>query len=82
MSADMDAGPGDVPHVMMPERTLVMDLDRHQLLWIDGVLALPLGARVELAVPRVDGVVEGVRLWDTRHGETPTLVLDVRLEAP
>jgi hypothetical protein len=30
----------------------------------------------------MDAVVEGVRLWDTRRGKTPTLVLDVRLEAP
>ena len=82
MSADMDAERGDVPQVMMPEQTLVMDKDRHQLLLVDGVLLLPLGARIELAEPRMDAVVEGVRLWDTRRGRTPTLVLDVRLEAP
>ena len=78
----MDAERGDVPQVMMPEQTLVMDKDRHQLLLVDGVLLLPLGARIELAEPRMDAVVEGVRLWDTRRGRTPTLVLDVRLEAP
>jgi hypothetical protein len=82
MSADMDAVRGDVPQVMMPEQTLVMDKDRRQLLLVEGVLALPLGARIELAEPRMDAVVEGVRLWDTRRGGTPTLVLDVRLETP
>jgi hypothetical protein len=83
MSADdVFAGSRDVPNVAMPEQTLVMGLDRRQLLWIDGVLLLPLGARIELAEPRMDAVVEGVRLWDTRRGKTPTLVLDVRLVAP
>ena len=75
-------GSGDIPAVKMPEQTLVMDQDRHQLLLIEGVLALPLGARIELADPRMDAVVEGVRLWDTRDRRTPTLVLDVRLEKP
>ena len=59
-----------------------MDEDRHQLLWINGVLPLPEGARIELAEPRMDAVVMGVRLWAARPGMTPTLVLDVRLEAP
>jgi hypothetical protein len=82
MSADLDAERGDVPQVMMPEQTLVMDKERRQLLVVEGVLSLPLGARIELAEPQVDAVVEAVRLWDTRRGGTPTLVLDVRLETP
>jgi len=80
MSADdVDAGPRDVPHTGMPDRTLVMEDGGRQLLWIDGVLPLPEGARIELAAPRADGVVTRVRLAAARPGVTPVLVLDVRL---
>ena len=51
------------------------------MLWVDGVLPLPVGARIELAKPRkADGVVTGIRLVAAAPGMTPTLVLDVRLE--
>jgi hypothetical protein len=81
MSADdEDVEPWDTPMVMMPDRTLVKEDGGHQLLWINGVLPLPVGARIELADPRADGVVTRVRLVAARPGVRPDLVLDVRLE--
>lgn len=76
----MGAGPREVPWARMPEQTLVVEVGGGQLLWIDGVLALPVGARIELGEPRADGVVERVRLVAARPGLVPMLVLDVRLE--
>ncbi len=81
MSADdVDAGLPDPPRTGMPHRTLVKEDGGPQLLWIDGVLPLPVGARIELAEPRADGVVTRVRLAAARPGMTPTLVLDVKLD--
>ena len=81
MSADdVDAGGPDVPSVGMPERTLVKEDGGPQLLWIDGVLPLPVGARIELVKPRADGVVMQVRLVAAGPGLKPDLVLDVRLD--
>jgi hypothetical protein len=78
---DMDRHRG-VQHTVMPEQTLVMDGAGRQLLWIDGVLPLPEGSRIELMEPRADGVVERVRLWGAAQGVVPLLVLVVRLETP
>jgi hypothetical protein len=64
----------------MPDRTLVREDGGRLLLRIDGVLSLPVGARIELAEPRADGVVTRVRLAAARPGMTPTLVLDVKLD--
>jgi hypothetical protein len=77
---DMGPEPREVPWMQMPEQTLVMEVGGGQLLWINGVLPLPAGARIELREPRVEGVVERVRLAAARAGLMPTLVLDVRLE--
>ncbi len=76
----VDAGGGKAPRSAMPKRTLVTENDGEgQLLWIDGVLPLPVGARIELGKPRKDAVVTGVRLVAT-GSSAPDLVLDVRLE--
>ncbi len=81
MSAtDEDARVWEAAPAAMPKRTLVMEPGgAGQLLWIDGVLPLPVGARIELAKPRKDAVVTGVRLVAT-GASVPDLVLDVRLE--
>lgn len=74
------AGGSEASRSAMPRRTLVADDgDEGQLLWIDGVLPLPVGARIELVKPRRDAVVTGVRLVAT-GASVPDLVLDVRLE--
>ena len=82
MSAiDEDSAPWETPHVEMPTETLVRDSKGGQLLWIDGVLLLPVGTRIELAQPRpADAVVTGVRLVAVTPGVAPSLVLDVLLE--
>jgi hypothetical protein len=81
MSAvDADMEPREAPHIVMPGRTLVRDQEGRQVLWIDGVLPLPAGARIELTEPRADGVVTQVRLVAAGPHFTPDVVLDVRLE--
>jgi hypothetical protein len=76
----VDPSGGEAPRSAMPKRTLVTEVDGvGQLLWIEGVLPLPVGARIELVKPRRDAVVTGVRLVAT-GASVPDLVLDVRLE--
>jgi len=84
-----DAEPSGTPHIPMPAQTLVMDAGRgRQLLWIDGCMPLPVGARIQLGKhgdpePPSDAVVTGIRLWGAAPpGESATLVLDVMLIAP
>jgi hypothetical protein len=81
-----DDEPPEVPHAPAPAQTLIMDAgSQRQLLWIDGLVPLPVGARVELNRPHravaVDGVVTSVRLWGAEGGSS-TLVLDVMLIEP
>ena len=41
-------GPPEIPHVPLPGRTLVIEAESHrQLLSFDGLLNLPVGARIE-----------------------------------
>ena len=79
MSADDgNVGAIEAPHAVMPERTLLTDDGgMGQLLWIDGVLPLPVGTRIVLGRPWKDAVVSGVRLVLTEPN-TLDLVLDVR----
>lgn len=74
--------PREVPHAQMPPRTLVVDEIGSQLLWIDGALTLPPGSRIELAEPKADGIVTGVRLSGAWVGGRPLLVLTVRITEP
>lgn len=59
-----------------------------QLLWIEGYMPLPVGARVQLgshedvANPLSDGVVTGIRVWGAAPPGNGTLVLEVMLVAP
>lgn len=82
--------PVPVPRISLPAQTLIRDAGSgRQLLWIDGYMPLPVGARVQLgrqrdaAPPPSDGVVTGVRVWGAAPpGSTATLVLEVMLVAP
>lgn len=77
---DDNGGPIPVPHIPAPAQTLVMEtISKRQLLWIDGLVMLPVGARIELAEPRADGLVTSVRLWGAGPEGSPVLVLDVSL---
>jgi hypothetical protein len=76
MSSDDDA-PVEVPRIPMPAQTLIMDAGtRRDLLWVDGYMPLPVGARVQLggqgdtSPPPADGVVTGVRVWGTAAGSS------------
>ena len=86
----------DVPHVPLPVETLLI-ADGVQLLWIDGLMPLPIGTRINLdnipghpQVPldpeqfpngRADAIVIGINLWGTQ-GAGRTLVLNVELVEP
>jgi hypothetical protein len=74
--------PREIPLAQMPPRTLVVDEIGGQLLWIDGVLMLPPGSRIELAEPKADGIVTAVRLSGAWAGGSPLLVLTVRITEP
>lgn len=81
----------------MPRETLVMEEDDTQLLWIDGLLPLPIGTVINLdnisghpQVPldserfpngHADAVVTELHLWGTQ-GDERVLVLKVKLLAP
>ncbi len=92
-----DIGP---PEISPPTRTLVLGVDGNQqtqLLWIEGLLPLPIGSVINLdnipgapVVPldeerfpngRADAEVIGVRLWGALS-ESRILVLEVRLCDP
>jgi hypothetical protein len=82
--------PAPVPQIPMPARTLIIDVGSgQQLLWIDGYMPLPVGARVQLGgqsdtdPPPSDGEVTGIRVWGAGpSGTAATLVLEVMLVAP
>lgn len=86
------------PHIPLPTQTLVQEQGTDdQLLWIDGLLPLPIGSRINLdnlsdhpQVPldverfprgRADAVVVNVRLWGTQS-PARCLVLEVELTDP
>lgn len=74
--------PRDAPRTQMPPWTLVVDEAGGELLWVEGVLPLPRGSRIELGDPRADGIVTGVRLSGAWAGGSPLLVLTVRITEP
>ena len=90
--------PIDPPHLPLPTETLVQEAGSDdQLLWLDGLLPLPMGSRINLDnvgdLPRVpldperfpsgraDAVVVGVRVWGTQSPGR-VLVLEVELNEP
>ena len=88
----------NAPHIPLPTQTVVTEPDgAGHLLWFEGLLPLPVGARINLdnvdGLPQVpldperfpsghaDAVVRGVKVWGTQ-GAGRCLVLEVELEAP
>jgi len=69
----------EVPRIAMPNVTLIMEAgSQRQLLWIDGYMPLPVGARVQLGKfadrePPSDAIVTGIRLWGLCHQVTAPL---------
>ena len=94
MSLTDEPGP---PEVGMPNRTLVQERGGRYLLSFEGLLILPIGARINIdnlpGLPQVqldaerferghaDAEVVGVRVWGTQ-GADPVLVLEVELRGP
>jgi hypothetical protein len=93
----MSDEPVDPPRIPLPTETLVQEkATQQQLLWIDGLLPLPIGSRINLGqlgqrlVPidparfpsgMADAVVVNVRLWGP-HSPARCLVLEVELTEP
>jgi hypothetical protein len=63
----------------VPAQTVLIAGDGSVVLWIDGILLLPVGAVIELAGRGATAVVTQVRLQGAAPGVTPLLVLDVNV---
>jgi hypothetical protein len=60
-----------VPTVKLGE-TIVFDSKRqHQVMFLEGIVVLPVGSTVQLGNPNVDAIVVGIRLW----GSNPASVI-------
>ncbi|MDQ2726564.1 MAG: hypothetical protein M3Y91_01565 [Actinomycetota bacterium] len=88
----------DLPRFPLPTGTLVRVGEDHPLFWFDGLLPLPIGARIHLdnasgVAPRpslpaefsevgADAVVVGVTITRLQEGEARFLALEVELHEP
>jgi len=83
---DDDEEPRRPPRAGLPSLTKILDAGTgRELLEIDGMLPLPVGARIELGSamdpPAQDAIVTRVRLWGAAS-RSSTLVLEVMLRPP
>jgi hypothetical protein len=70
------------PRLPLDGRTLIMDaVTQHQVMWIDGVVSLPVGAVIQLGPPNVDAPVVAVRLQAGKNTRSALLVLEVEVPA-
>lgn len=74
-------GDAPTPRYALVRETLVYDVkNSRQLMWIDGVLPLPVGAEIELVNPNVSATVVRVRLLAAPTPSDPVrLCLDVEV---
>jgi hypothetical protein len=84
-----DASEPTLPWARVPDQTIIYDMDGgRELLRMRGLVALPIGAVIQLGVagdpnnPPWDGIVRTVRLWGAVPGGRPLLRLDVELAPP
>jgi len=91
----MDSRPTETPEFPLPKRTFVHERDGEPLMWLDGLLPLPVGTLIRLddlpgvthvvldpdrfPTGRADAVVVSVELAGIQ-GDDPSLVLVVDLE--
>jgi hypothetical protein len=72
----------EIPVVGIEPRTLVFDRERQrQVMWIDGLVPLPVGTEVELLDPNVSARVINIRLLASVPNITPS-VLCLDCEVP
>ena len=68
------------PQLRLAERTLVYDKERDlHVMWIQGVVVLPVGATIELCNPHVNAEVIGVRLLPGSTSHPVAVCLDVKV---
>jgi hypothetical protein len=68
------------PQLRLAERTLVYDKERDlHVMWIQGVVVLPVGATIELCNPHVNAEVIGVRLLPGSTSHPVGVCLDVKV---
>ncbi len=71
-----------VPEPHLGDMTIVHDRERNlQVMRIQGVVVLPVGAEVELSNPNVNAIVTGVRLLAGADEDPVHVCLDVRVPA-
>lgn len=70
------------PTLPLDGRTLIFDtISSEQVLWIEGVVPLPVGATIQLGPPNVDVKVVRVRLLAGRNTRSALVCLDVAVPA-
>jgi hypothetical protein len=68
------------PKLQLAGRTLVYDKERDlHVMWIQGVVVLPVGAAIELSHPNVNAEVIGVRLLAGSTAHPVGVCLDVKV---
>jgi hypothetical protein len=73
----------EAPVVGIRARTLVFDRARQrQVMWIDGLVPLPVGTEVELSHPNVSARVINVRILASVPNVMPYLTLCLDCEVP
>ena len=72
----------DTPRLPLDGRTLIFDVvTQKAVMWIDGVVSVPIGALVQLGPPNVDAPVVSVRLQAGKETGSALVVLDVEVPA-
>ena len=72
----------ETPRLPLDGRTLIFDaVTQNAVMWIDGVVLLPVGALVQLGPPNVDAPVTSVRLQAGTKTGSALVVLDVEVPA-
>jgi len=68
------------PTLDVEPRTLVLDTKTNQrVLWLKGIVALPVGSVVQLGDPNADATVTGIRLLAGPKDHPAIVVLDVEV---
>jgi hypothetical protein len=70
------------PNLRFDGRTLIFDvITQRHVMWIDGVVVLPVGTTVDLGPPNVEASVTGVRLQAGKNQSSAAVILSVEVPA-